>query len=120
MTTIRDFYYALNTTAMRIDDDAAHDTLFALLFDDLSASYADAPATDDLPDAMRDMIRIFHSLSATDRATLYLDYDACPLHECDLAICADDDDPACAEMRHLIDLDAARLRAALAMLPRPS
>lgn len=36
--------------------------------------------------------------AATD---LLLSYSLCPLHECDYAICFDDDDPECASIREL-------------------
>lgn len=29
-----------------------------------------------------------------------LSYDICPIHTCDIEICADDDDPECAELRN--------------------
>lgn len=32
--------------------------------------------------------------------SLLLSYDLCPLHECDIEICADDDDPDCAAFRN--------------------
>lgn len=40
------------------------------------------------------------SLSDADAARDFLlSYDLCPLHECDIEICADDADPECAEYR---------------------
>lgn len=108
---LRATHYAINT-AMIHDDDAAFDALFALLFDDATLD------TDD--PAILDFAARFRALNATDRAAFYLDYDACPLHECDLEICADDDIAECAEMRYHLDIEIAAARAALAIFPRPS
>lgn len=59
----------------------------------------DAP--DFIYDALRALLAIIDSADyMTDRMTaLLLDNSLCPLHACDYAICFDDDDPDCAQIR---------------------
>lgn len=41
----------------------------------------------------------FFALSTQSLSILRLDYSLCPMHSCDYAICFDDDDPECAQIR---------------------
>lgn len=117
---LRATHYAINTAAI-INDDATFDTLHDLLADAIDRDFIDA-STDDprLRDALLAIADSLDALSATDFAALLLDFDFCPAHFCDLEICADDNLPECAEMRHILDLEIAAQRAALAIFPRPS
>lgn len=82
--------------ALTIDDDDAFIAARSLLIDDNDRAL---DATDDLADELRTLIRDLLDNHRDAFSRLLLDYSLCPLHRCDYAICFDDDDPDCAQIR---------------------
>jgi len=80
-------------TALTIDCDAANDIRSLLIDiddDDMqSLNAADRTAA----------IALIESLDRDTLTELLLDHSLCPLHAIDYAICFDDDDPTCAQIR---------------------
>lgn len=96
-----DINIAINAL-IALDDDADHLSMITreLLIDDDAYTI---DASDDLTDNERQIahtIRILLQLHDDDAlARLRLDYSLCPMHACDYAICFDDNDPECAQLR---------------------
>ena len=72
-----------------------HMTIRSLLIDDSDRDFDfTAYYADDLRLAIR-------SLDSDNLSLLRLEYSLCPLHSCDYAICFDDDDAECAQIRDI-------------------
>lgn len=85
-----------------IDDDLNADLRNMLIAldrddDDEILASCDSPATRDLAD----MLETLHAMRTADLARLRLAYSLCPIHAIDFAICFDDDDPDCAQIRSI-------------------
>jgi hypothetical protein len=94
-------------TTTRLDIPAMIDILASDLLMRLADDIADALInTDDLLNLFIDTDRadLLKIMTPPFLATIYLKIDFCPIHECDLQICLDDNDDCAAD---LAELDAA-------------
>jgi len=82
--------------ALLIDDDFAFDLREMLMTLELPDDPS-SPRTNDLALALESL----RSLRTADLARLRLEYSLCPIHAIDFAICFDDDDAECAQIRSI-------------------
>lgn len=80
---------AIAIRAVAALDDTAQDDLLAILLGvDTIEGHATGPHAATLS-------ALYAALDAEQVASLREEYDICPLHACDAAICRDDEDPEC-------------------------